>query len=143
MRKYALSLLARREHSQLELEKKLITRGFSAPDIKTMIAKLIAEGLQSDKRFAECYIRKRKLSGYGPLRIMKELQALGIAEDVITNFLLPDDDFWQEQAKNVQRKKFKFLPKKIPERAKQSRFLQYRGFTFEQIKLALARTNDS
>ena len=99
-----------------------------------MVAKLQAEGLQSDERFTETYIHYRIEKGYGPLRIRQELRERGVPDEIVELCLEQLDPDWQNFIAGVREKKFgKKSPADYKERAKQSRFLQYRGFTGEQI----------
>lgn len=92
----------------------------------------------SDERFAESLVRVRRNRGYGPLRIRQELQDKGAAPDVIDRCLDVGSREWLVELQRVRRKKFgERLPSNYPERARQARFLQYRGFSTEQIREAL------
>src|SRR5690554_546207 len=82
IREAALRLLARREHSVAELSRKLLQRGWREPEAEATIARLAAENLQSDQRFAESYARSRAARHYGPLRIRAELAERGIDRDL-------------------------------------------------------------
>jgi regulatory protein len=130
----AMSLLARREHSRLELKQKL-SRRFSATElIDTVIQNLADEALQSDDRFAESFVSVRRGKGQGPVRISSELKLRGVDEAIISRHLDPDEEEWTELAKSVCLRKYGGLASKAAQRAKQMRFLQYRGFTSEQIR---------
>ena len=134
----ALRWLTRREHSRRELEVKLIKKGCAAELAVQVAAGLEAEGLLSDDRFVEALVRVRRQRGRGPLRIQKELQEKGVSEDVVGRWLDVASDDWVEEVKRVCRRKYGGkVPKSLSERAKQARFLQYRGFTFDQIQQAL------
>lgn len=129
-----MNLLARREHSETELSRKLRLREFPDTDIKTVLTQLAQEGLLSNTRFIENYIHYRRNKGYGPLRIRGELLERGITEDFIDHHLDIADNVWRENARQVWQKRFKNqLPSDYKTRAQQMRFLQYRGFTMEQI----------
>jgi len=130
----ALNLLARREHSRKELFEKLKKRDFIKADIDEALEMLIERDLQSDHRFAQSYLQGRKNKGYGPVRIHQELREKGIDDTLINELLNFRDETWCILANAVRQKKFgnqKFTIFK--ERAKQMKFLQYRGFTQEQI----------
>jgi regulatory protein len=75
----ALALLARREHSALQLRRKLITRDFDNPTISTVLGVLEAENSLSDERFAETWLASR-LSGHpeGRTRLIAGLMQRGI-----------------------------------------------------------------
>lgn len=129
----AMSLLARREHSQLELRQKLARR-FSAPElIDTVVQNLADEALQSDDRFAEAFAAMRKRKGQGPIRIINELQLRGVDESIIDRYVDAGDEEWVSLAHSVCLRKYSALAIKQAPRAKQMRFLQYRGFSSEQI----------
>lgn len=124
----ALNLLARREHSKFELKRKLLERNYEASEIDEILEALEKEGLQSDVRFAECYIRSRIRSGFGPLRIRNELQVRGIAGNIIDDSLNSADIDWAKLALLVYKKKFgDTIPVDLKERAKRINFLIYKG----------------
>jgi regulatory protein len=134
IRRAALNLLARREHSTTELLRKLSSKDFDPATLQTVLATLITEGLLSDERFTESFIHYRRGMGYGPIRIQAELRDRGIADDLIQRHLVTSAEHWLTEAQYVWKKRFKNrLPTDYKTRAQQMRFLQYRGFTLEQI----------
>ena len=137
----ALGLLARREHSLRELTMKLRDRGCPEPVIRETLAELVDEGMQSDDRFAEAFVRMKVHRGNGPIRIQAELLKRGISDKIIRESLQHYADWWKDLASEAYIKRF---PDDTPdelavlsERAKRSRFLQQRGFTPDQIRHAL------
>ncbi len=137
-RQLALNWLARREHSPQEIHNKLIHRGCSKAVAATVTTQLEAETLLSEERFIESLIRVRRNRGFGPLRIQKELHDKGVSPDIIDSWVDVRAREWIEAVKEVRRKKFgSARPKIYAERAKQARFLQYRGFTYDQIQQVL------
>lgn len=138
VRDKALSLLARREHSQAELRSKLRARGFSTDLVEPVLAQLVAQGLLCDERFTEVFVRQRVAKGYGPKRIRQELHLRGVSDDLIEVHLHGGADEWQVSAASVRRKRFgDALPSVYEERMRQARFLESRGFTGAQIHHAL------
>ena len=134
----ALRWLARREHSCTELESKLIDKGCEADLARQVTARLAAERLVSDARFAESLVRARRNRGYGPVRIQKELAQKGIGKAAIDAVLDARAREWTQDIERVRRKRFGAgLPRSYAERARQAKFLQYRGFTFDQIQQVL------
>lgn len=132
----AMNSLARREHSRLDLEQKLFAKGFKLPEISEVLDNLSNRNLQSDQRFVESYVRMRTNRGFGPLLIKAELLEYGISKTDIANFINEKDLSWISQAKKVYQKKFGIEAIKnlaYSEKAKRMRFLQTKGFTFEQI----------
>jgi len=147
IRRAAFDLLARREQSQQELKNKLILKFKRRPELAITEQKIIdivsavsAEGLQSNTRYIEMLIRGRVNQGHGPLRIAQELKQKGIAQSDFEELLLDSrNEVWLERARQTKQKKFgasRAIDQK--EKARQLRFLQYRGFNMEQIKFALA-----
>lgn len=133
----AIRMLASREHSCFELKQKLLQRDFSLVLINQTIEKLISQNLICDKRFTECYIRSRSAKGFGPLRISQELQAKGISKELVTLYLRQNKPSLDD-LKKVRIKKFgSELPKNLSDRAKQTRYLQYKGFSLEEINKEL------
>ena len=124
-----MDLLARREYSRRELLERL-HRKFpedSADTFNEVIDTLAEEGLQSDERFAESYIRLRVSRGQGPMKIAYELLQRGIP-DSHAQPLLEDYD-WATLAEEVLLKKFGHTePHDFEEKARMARFLQQRGF---------------
>lgn len=140
---YALVLLGNREHSCLELQNKLSTRSEDPLLITKVIEELICKGYQSDQRFTESYIRSRVRKGYGEVRLTLELRKKGINNELIKQTLLAADVDWFEVARQVKEKKFgPAYEISFAKRAKQQRFLQYRGFNFDQIHFAVSKQTD-
>jgi regulatory protein len=135
-----MDLLARREHSVAELRAKLIARDFEAGAVDLAVDALVDEGLLSDERFAEAFVSSRVRKGQGPLRIRVELERRGVSSDFITTCLEQGDIDWDGLARSVRTKKFG--PASIEnyrEWARQAKFLQYRGFTGDQISSVLGK----
>ena len=76
--KSATNMLSRREHSVLELARKLENKDFPDEVIDRVINELINARLLSNERYAESYVRMRSGKGYGPARICLELKERGI-----------------------------------------------------------------
>lgn len=104
---------------------------------------LIAQGVLSDERFAETLVRSRRRRGYGPVRIRHELAGKGLGAEAVDHSVDPRAADWIDEIERVRRKKFgERLPSRFDERAKQARFLQYRGFTYDQIQHVLRPRKD-
>lgn len=133
-----MRLLARREHSRVELHRKLSVKGFDKSDILQLLDRLEGEGLLSDARFTEVYVRSRRQRGFGPLRIAMELAQRGIAQEVIDDYLQARAEVWFELARSELAKRYgRRRARSYKERARQARFLQGRGFGTEVIVRAL------
>jgi regulatory protein len=139
----AVSYLARREHSALELSRKLEKAGFDELEIDTTLQQLQAAGLQSDVRFAESFVNARVNRGYGKIRIRMELKDRGVDSDTISASLQQAEVDWFALAFAVRRKRFgEQNPQDFKSRAKQQRFLQYRGFSHDEITESFNVTDD-
>lgn len=139
-----MDLLARREHGRVELVRKLRQRGATDDLIDPALDRLTEEGLLSETRYLESFIRYRARSGYGPVRIREELTQRGLVRAEIEQALAESGIDWSEQLTEVwQRKYAGQLPQDMRERAKQGRFLSYRGYPMELVsKLLSGRLND-
>ncbi len=76
----ALKLLARREHSRRELERKLLQRKFSPEHIETTLDWLVERDLLSDARYARLAAESDHRRGMGPLRARARLLRAGVNE---------------------------------------------------------------
>ena len=74
----AVGLLARRDHSQWELHRKLRMKGFEAKAVDTAMARLVELGYLDDSSFAKGLVRRRGALK-GPLALSAELAAKGVA----------------------------------------------------------------
>ena len=113
-------------------------RGCEEDAATRIVAALVVEGLVSDERFIEALLHVRRVRGYGPLYICRELEEKGIDRGTIERWLDIGSRDWVEDVKRVNKKKFGGKqPASLAERVKQTRFLQSRGFTHDQIRQAL------
>lgn len=95
-----------------------------------MLDELAQAGWLSDIRFAKAYVHDRAANGFGPLRLRQELTVKGVANAFIEQALAESENNWQALAEQVRRKRFGGEnPQDIKEKAKQYKFLQYRGFS--------------
>ncbi len=125
-----MTLLARREHSCVELLQKL-SKHYSDDEIALALEKLKAQNYQSDMRFATEFVQMRFNQGKGNRLISQQLKQKGIKEFDFSAF-----DFFV-LAKQVRMQKYgKSAPKNYQQKAKQQRFLQSRGFGFDEIKFS-------
>jgi regulatory protein len=139
----AMNLLTGREYSRAELAAKLAKRFDSHPAIEQVLIGLAEEGLQSDKHFVEAFIRSRIFRGQGITRIRQDVRQKGVADELVAQALDDADVDWCELARDVAHRKFGNRPVADQrEKAKRMRFMQYRGFNYDQIKYALAASAD-
>ncbi len=129
LRHAAMNLLAQREFSRKELFRKLGHLSQDNELIEEVLNRLECDRLLSDDRFVEGFIRSRIQKGHGPMRISQDLRQKGVDSEAISLALEAADADWYELAENARIKKFgETAPSEPKEKARQIRFLQYRGF---------------
>jgi regulatory protein len=136
----AVALLARRDYSRVELSRKLADRGFSTDAVTQALAELGESRLLDDSRYGANVVAYRARRGQGPARIRNELRRAGVAAETVESALATDADSpdFVALAREARRRKFgDELPKDWKARAKQARFLQYRGFSTDHIRAVL------
>jgi regulatory protein len=140
LRERALRLLARREHSRAELGRKLAAHAGPEDDLQALLEDLSRRKLVSDERYAES--RAHTLSRkFGAARIARELRAKGLDKGLAESTAAAARATEVERARAVWLRKFRTAPETREERARQMRFLQSRGFSFEAIR-AVVRSAD-
>lgn len=131
----AMDYLARREHSRLELRRKLKKRFDDDELVEQQLERLVEENLQSDARYAESFVRQRFNRGHGPLRIRQEMRQRGVPDGDIQQALESENFDWFASARSVLARKYGDAPAvELKQKAKRSRFMQYRGFSPEHFK---------
>ena len=134
IRRKSLDLLARREHSRLELSRKLHKKFSDYNMIEGILDQLELDGLLSDDRFTEEYLNYRKNKGFGPTKISAELRDRGIEESIISKYIDANAKDWFVKARKVKQKKFGLeKPVDLNEKIRQQNFLIYRGFHQDHI----------
>ena len=142
LQRLAVNLLARREHSRLEILQKLSTKCDDIALVESVLDQLVAMGWQSDERYCSVFLRSRLHRGPGPLRLRQELKAKGICDHLIAAAFVEQDMDWFECARTVALKKMLSLRNDPKWREKLYRFLTYRGFDSEQTRYALEALQD-
>ncbi len=132
----ALGYLARREHSRLELEKKLAAHTEDPAELSAMLDALEQQDFLSARRMLEQVVQVRR-KRFGSQRIVHELREKGIAEDLIAAALPELKQTELDAAREVWRKRFAAPPADAKEHGKQMRFLLGRGFAPEVIRWVL------
>lgn len=140
LRERALGLLARREHSRVELARKLSAHG-EADEVAALLDQLEQEGLLSNSRYAESLANARS-GRHGSRRLKAELQDKGVPAAIIAEVILGARESDLESARAVWAKKFGRLPADASERARQTRFLAGRGFPADIVRRVLGGGDD-
>ncbi|WP_136419783.1 recombination regulator RecX [Herbaspirillum sp. ST 5-3] len=138
----ALKYLSAREHSRLELTRKLSRYAQEGDDVEGLLDALEAAKLLSQSRFSESLVHRRA-SRFGNNRILSELQTHGIDGDALDEIKASLTQDEVSRAREVWRKRFDQPPADASERAKQMRFLQQRGFSHRAIQAAMRAAGDA
>ena len=128
--KSAIDYLSRREHSRLELKRKLQLKPFSeSVDLEELLDRLLESNYQSDDRYAESFVRSRIIKGQGENKIRQQLLQRGVDSRLADRSIQEADVNWWDLAEKQREKRFgEAYPVGRDAQAKQSRFLLSRGF---------------
>lgn len=141
LRSYAFAVLTRKEYSKADLIEKLALYAVDRDEVIKLVDELASENYQSDQRVAEMMLSSQKRKGKGPNRIKMALKSKKIDSNLIQDELKETD--WNEQAYQLKVKKFGLDVEKEPKlKAKQIRFLMYRGFEMDAIMKAISKKAD-
>jgi len=138
LRSYAFAVLTRREYSKADLIEKLTSYAQDPDEVITLVDELAQNNYQSDQRVAEMTVRSQMRKGKGPNRIKLALRSKQLDKALVQEDLAEID--WYEQAYQLKVKKYGTEVAKDPKiKAKQIRFLQYRGFEMDAIMKAISK----
>jgi regulatory protein len=132
----AAKLLARREFCSIELGAKLLARGFEPGAVRSALGQLIEERYLDDERYARLFVSLRADRGQGPLRIRRDLAGLGLPRALIDAQLAAHGGWASLAHEQLTRRFGSSAPRSWPEKARRLRFLQYRGFSNDDIRSA-------
>jgi regulatory protein len=138
----AVALLARRDYSTRELRQKLKERGYLEHAIEPVLIDLEQTRKLDDQRYGANVAASRSRRAYGPARIRNELRRKGVAAEAIETAIAGSEgeqtpDYFRLAREARIRKFGPELPTDWKEKARQARFLQYRGFSTDHIRAAL------
>ena len=137
----ALKLLAGREYSRQELERKLAAKEPDPGEIRRALDELQAKGFLDEQRVVDSILHRRS-GRVGAGRIRQELQAKGIDAERVAVAVASLNATEFERAREVWRRKFGVLPEDAAQRGKQARFLAARGFSGEVVRRVLNTPDD-
>ena len=137
----ALRLLSQREHSRLELERKLAEHETEPGQLAKALDELQARGFISDERVIESVVHRRA-GKLGTARVRQELAAKGLSGEAVTEAMesLRATEF--ERAREVWARKFGEPAADSKEKARQIRFLVSRGFAAEVVRRVVQGAED-
>jgi regulatory protein len=134
----ALRLLAAREHSRTELQRKLQAHEAEPGELAQVLDALQAKGFIDEQRVLESVLQRRSAS-LGGLRIRQELQAKGLDKAAVNAALSDLQGSEMARAQALWQKKFGQAAADASARAKQQRFLISRGFSGDTVAKVLRR----
>jgi regulatory protein len=137
----ALRLLSGREHSRLELERRLAPYEASPGELAKILDELEGKGFISEARVVESVINRRGAK-LGSARIRQELQNKGLGRDLVSAALAGLQSTEIERARVLWEKKFGEVATEPSARGKQMRFLASRGFGGDTIRRVMAGSSD-
>jgi regulatory protein len=130
-------LLSRRDFCSGELRQTLVAQGFEPVTVQGVVDEFTERGYLNDERYAEQYVSAHAERGHGPLRIERDLRQRGL-DAALTEAALTAVEDWAQRARELRIRRFGLAePTGWPAKAKQARFLQYRGFSNDHIRSAL------
>ena len=125
-------MLARREYSRLELERKLAQYTENSDEMPQLLDDFERRGWLSERRVVEQVLASRRRR-FGAQRIAHELREKGISDAAIAGAQQQLKESELDAARAVWMKKFGRPPRNATERARQVRFMQSRGFALETV----------
>ena len=163
LRERALRILVRREYSRLELRRRLLEHAASEEELDALLDTLEQKKQLSDQRYAES--RARVLGRkYASARIGQELRRQGVGDVDMAQAMQDARAADLQRARTIWQRKFGSRPSfglndddsnnasnnassdrtnnTAAERARQIRFLQSRGFSFDIIRQVIAGSAD-
>ena len=141
IRARALRLLARREHSRSELERKLAEGTADPREVADLLDDFERRGWLSEARVAEQHLAKAR-GRYGPRRVLNDLKQKGLSGDALTQAAAQLKQSELESATQAWRNRFGQPPSDLKDKARQARFLAGRGFSAEVIRVLLGGGSD-
>jgi regulatory protein len=138
----ALRLLARRDYTRLELERKLARYVEDSAKLNALLDDFTTRGwLSEDRAVAQLVHAKR--ARFGAARIRQALVQRGVSDELMSSTLTGLKETELESARGVWARKFKNPPSTPAERAKHVRFLQYRGFSLDVAMRVIANRGNA
>lgn len=138
----AVDLLSRREHSRLELARKLARYAADATEVDAVLSDLESQGLLSNDRFANSLVHRRA-GKLGTSRIVQELRQHGVSAEQVAELRGSLRESEESRARAVWHKRYGKAPADAAERAKQMRFLAARGFGTDTIRKVISSASDA
>ena len=111
-------------------DRRLRRKGNPPEAVATAIERLTDQGLLDDAAFARGYVETRAIRGRGPLRVQRDLGAMGVERSIVDRAIA---EAWpvsvppEELARTLAAKRLKQLGGGLPRQALRRRLVQYLG----------------
>ncbi len=128
----AVGFLARREHSRVELARKLARHTDDTHEIDRVLNELQEKQLLSEERFVNSHVHRRA-PGKGTAWVLQELRQHQVSAEALEVVRAELQQTERERAEAAWSKRFGSAPANLKERARQMRFLAGRGFGAEVV----------
>lgn len=143
LRARGLYWISKRDYSVKDFTDKL----HKVCEIQELIDNLVEDFIKRDwlneERYLGAFVRTKIAMGLGLYRIKQELQKHGIKGEQTLLHIEELDVDWFEQAKQTYLRKYNDSPVvDFKEKAKRFRYMQYRGFSPDEIKYAMEPQSD-
>ena len=139
----ALYWLSKRDYSIADFSKKLDKVCLIQEMKDDLIVRLIENDWLSEKRYVAAFVRSKISTGLGAFRIINDLKQHGIKDSDAKACIEEQSVDWFEQAKATYKRKYgETTIEEYKERAKRFRYMQYRGFSVDQINYAMSPEED-
>lgn len=150
LRATALAWLGRQEYSIAKFTKKLSDNHASDEQIQSIVDEFCQHNWLSEQRYCEGFVRSRISKGQGKIRIINDGRGHQLDSDILTEAINSQSVDWFELALSTYERRYGQKPvanihakEHTKEKAKRLRFMQYRGFTMDQISYAIDETGNS
>jgi regulatory protein len=137
-------LLERRSFAARDLARRLVQKGHAAEAAQAAVERAAGMGLVDDRAFTRHYIETRAARGRGPLRLRRDLAALGVERTIVDRTLaevLGPDDGTYPDVESLARKRLVQL-KGLPAPAQRRRLVAYlarRGYGGDAVRQMVGR----
>lgn len=140
----AVGLLSRREHSRIELARKLAphTDPDNPGELESVLDALERENWLSNERFAQSLVHRRA-PRKGAALVVQELRQHGLPDEQVAQISEQLKETEVQRARSVWQRKFNRPPADRADYARQFRFLASRGFSPDCLRRILGELDDA
>lgn len=141
LKRIALNWLSRRDYSESQLSQRLARQGGAADDIARVITWCKNGNYLNQQRYLDMLVRSRAAKGYGLNYILQECRQQHISKEQVLQCAAQLEIDWFAQARQLYQKKYgQSAVTDYKEKLKRMAYMQRRGFSNEQIQIAINQT---